>query len=308
MNSRAALALALLCAALPARATPPEVAAEQAKRSLHFGHAETVAPSASVAELEQSCPIPKTMPGASPTFFRLSFHLHSLTPAGDAARLRRTAFETAAPPLSSPAPLSVPAHAQAGWQPSAEQKASDWYQAGTDAFVRGDRVTAETAYRQALAAQPAHLQSRISLCALLFDAGRSTELAETLAPGLAIAPDEPQLKMLQARLWSAQGQPSLALALLMRNPPALDRYPAYYALAAALQQRLGRHDAASGLYRALVQRAGADPAWWIGLAISEEAQGRDAQARDAYVHARASGRLPQRLDDYARERLTALGS
>jgi len=104
----------------------------------------------------------------------------------------------------------------------------------------------------------------------------------------------------------AQGKIADAITSLQASPPAIKDYPDYHAMLAALLQQDGQHNEAARLYQALVVLNPDAGLWWLGLAVSEDKQGRYEQARAAYQRASASGALSAQMMRYARQRLTAI--
>lgn len=222
-----------------------------------------------------------------------------------AAGLRLSDGFRVAPPLPPGAeePL-LPAGPQS-------REAEALYRAASEAVLRGDRSAAELACRRTLDLAPAHCDARSALAGMLMDSGRAEEAEAVLEDGLRIAPHHPGLKLLKGRMLVQQGGAEAALRLLVRGAPSLSRDADYHALLAAIYARLGRHQAASLSYQALLQAHPPQPSWWVGLAIAQERRDRPDDALAAYRRALGTPQLPAVLREFVIgriDRLSAAGS
>ncbi|GIX37550.1 MAG: hypothetical protein KatS3mg127_0789 [Silanimonas sp.] len=120
-----------------------------------------------------------------------------------------------------------------------------------------------------------------------------------------IAPPAPPPLVEAARAALAEGRAGEALTLLdgLATPS-----PEAEALTAAAWQQLGHHAEAVARYRRALAREGDVGAWWVGLAISLEAEGQSAEALEAYRQAQRRGPLEAALADYVRARVSALAA
>ena len=80
----------------------------------------------------------------------------------------------------------------------------------------------------------------------------------------------------------------------------------YEATLAAVNQRAGNHPIAAEIYQQLLARQPGNGTWWVGLAISQEADGFADDAAKSFAHAMAAGTLDVTLARYAAERLDSL--
>jgi MSHA biogenesis protein MshN len=99
--------------------------------------------------------------------------------------------------------------------------------------------------------------------------------------------------------------PAAASTLQTTLPAAADKAE-YRALYAAVLQRAGRHAEATEHYAAALKLTPGNGVWWMGLGISLEAEGRIAEARQAFQSARAGGNLAPELAAYVEQRLREL--
>jgi len=184
------------------------------------------------------------------------------------------------------------------------EEAKRLFSAGMNALDQGRYPAAEKDFRDALARLPSHHLSREQLAALLLASGRVSEADRLLAEGLTLAPDHVPFRQAYARLLADRGSMVEAQALLGKAPtPVLAKAPDYYALLAALQQRLGQPEMAAATYRKLVIFNPQVGAWWFGLAAALEQAGANFEARQAYQAALQRPDLALALRNYAQDRL-----
>ena len=211
-----------------------------------------------------------------------------------------------APPVaesSAAAPGPVRLSRSAPQLSPAEQAAAH-YREALGRLNAGDARGAETSLREALAEDATHRDARQALASLLIGTGRAPEGEALLAEGLSRQPDHAELRMLLARSQVARGEVEVAIGVLEAGTAAT---PDYRAFLGALYQRVSRHPAAIGEYRQALAANPAMPAWWAGLGISLEAEGRGGEAAEAYRRALRLPGLSAGLEQYIRGRLAASG-
>lgn len=192
-------------------------------------------------------------------------------------------------------------------QPSAAKLAEQAYLQGRTALAEGRSQGGETALRQALEQQPAHLAAREALVAELLRQQRPEEAGRLLREGVQLHPAQLPLRMRYADHLVAQGAPEKALDLLLEGPqPVPAEAPRLHALQAALFQRLGRYEEAAREYQALLATQPDNGLWLMGLAIAREHSGAAEEAVTAYRAALAGRGLSPALNSYVRQRLAAL--
>ena len=103
------------------------------------------------------------------------------------------------------------------------------------------------------------------------------------------------LGMLTGFRLGALGADALSGAGAARTLQASQQYAAgnadYLGFAAHVQQRLGQHKAAVELYQGAIRVAPGEGRWWLGLGLALESDQRAAEAREAFLRARATGSL-----------------
>jgi Flp pilus assembly protein TadD len=170
-----------------------------------------------------------------------------------------------------------------------------------DLVARGRATEAMQLLAGGLSHRPAWHEARSALAALQAEAGDRQQALATLLGGALLDPNRfaPMAAQLQAEL----NDPAGALQTLDRVPVEA-RDPAYHGLAGAIAQRAGQHETAVAEYGAALRVAPSDSLAWVGLAVSLQALGRDAQALAAY-QAAAGGRLSPEMRRFVQTRISA---
>ena len=77
----------------------------------------------------------------------------------------------------------------------------------------------------------------------------------------------------------------------------------YQGFAGHVLYRLGRHRSAADHYQVATRLAPGDGRWWLGLGLALDAEGRSAEAREAFMQARNCGNLSQELNVIVEKKL-----
>jgi len=263
-------------AALPAAEPPAGVTAPAA---LPAPSAQPLPPVANVAKVAPIAPEPQAAPSAQ---LPQTAPAPALQPAAaQPSRPHPAAVRPHPAPAARDAEPAAPAVAAAApAAPSVAQSAKQSELAhATDLIGRGRANEAAQLLAEALARRPDWNEARATLAALQAESGDRRLAMATLLDGAAIDPRRfaPTAAQLQAEL----GDPAAALQTLEKVPPDA-RDLAYHALAAAVAQRAGRHQLAVVEYGAALRFAPTDAVAWVGIGISLQALGRDAEALAAY--------------------------
>jgi MSHA biogenesis protein MshN len=160
--------------------------------------------------------------------------------------------------------------------------------------------------RNALKINPTHETARQTLVALLLEAKRVDEAAAVLQEGLALNPENTGFAMLLARILVERNDVSGALAVLQKHAAPPDRNADFHAFAAALYQRLNRHNEAIEQYQAALRLAPSAGIWWVGLGMSFQAVERPKEALEAFNTAKSAGSLAPDLLGFVDQRLKQL--
>lgn len=188
------------------------------------------------------------------------------------------------------------------------ERADDAYNEAVRHLTAGRRARAEAGLEDALGHDAAHHDSRSALAGLLYGQGRTREAETLLQEGLRISPRHAPFADQYARILMQRGDLAGALGVLERAAPPVEENTDYHALMGYLQQRAGNHDAAAGIYRALVDVRDDQGRWWLGLGISLEALRQPDRALAAYNRARNDPRLGGEVIRFLDERIRVLGA
>lgn len=139
--------------------------------------------------------------------------------------------------------------------------------------------------------------------ALLVD-GKQDQALDWLPAG--VAAEYPRLRLLRARAQHANRDLADAVNTLSTNVPPVEDHEEYRVTLATLLQQQGKNAEAARHWAELIAWDDSKGPWWVGLAISLEAQGEQAGAARAYRQAAELPGLPRSLADYVQRRLQAL--
>lgn len=171
-------------------------------------------------------------------------------------------------------------------------------------LVESGQIDQATALLSELLDQAPDLRdARVSLVTLLLNQGDQERARRVLAEGLQMQPFYPPFIELKARIWVSEGKIKQALHLLNRAPPEFNTNSDYYALIAALYQRVGQFSTAEQLYEQLTALHPEKGALWAGLGIALESSGKSTQAQEAYEKADNTMDLSPELRGYISSRL-----
>lgn len=204
-----------------------------------------------------------------------------------------------AAPATSPAP-------QSSKRFNPQQQSDNLYKQAVIQLQQGHGNEARQSLRQALQTNPNHLKARQTLAGLLIEANALTDAAALLREGLQLAPQETGFSMSLARLQLENGDTAASLATLEKGLPHAGDEPQYHAFYAVLLQREKRHDDAVKHYLVALRSDPGMPTWLVGIGISLQAQGKDADAAEAYRRARDGGMLTPQLTQFVEQRLGQL--
>lgn len=189
---------------------------------------------------------------------------------------------------------------------TARERAENEYRRALGLANQGRVQESIAVLRAALSEDAGHTGSRLALFGLLLEQQRIEEAQALLEETLARDPTQPQMASRLARLKLSRGDARGANETLGRAAASALDNPEYRALHAAVLQRLTFHKDAVAEYQAALRLVPQAGVWWMGLGISLEADGRGAEAREAYQKARASGALSAELDRFVEQKLRQL--
>jgi MSHA biogenesis protein MshN len=123
-----------------------------------------------------------------------------------------------------------------------------------------------------------------------------------------VTAEHSKLRLLKARALHANNDLATAVDTLSSNVPPVQDHAEYRVTLATLLLQQGENTEAARYWAELIAWDDSQAAWWVGLAISLEAQGKRASAATAYRQAAELPGLPRSLATYVRQRLHALGA
>ena len=223
-----------------------------------------------------------------------------------AERQVAVAVPSPSPTASLPKEPQAPPEARIDKQvrlPSPAERAEIEYRRGVLAQRQGNAEDAARGYRAALEDYPEHAAARQTLAALLIDAKRFDDAEELLRRGTELASARLPSTLALARLKVERNQASAALELLQKNAASGERSAEYQGFAGTLLNRVGRAAEAVERYQVATRLAPNEGRWWAGLGMALDAAGQSAEAREAYLKARALPGLPADLAQHVEQRL-----
>lgn len=186
------------------------------------------------------------------------------------------------------------------------QLAERAYQEAVEALQNGKIVDAQQSLREALAREPLHHKSRELLTEVYLRTGQTSEAENLLAAGAMLDPRYTLFGKLHARLLAQRGDISGALQVLQRGLTGAAGDAEYHALLGALYQRAADHGQAVSAYQAALHLEPNQGVWWMGLAISLEAQQSADEALRAYRRAHDSGHLTGAALEFVQRKINRL--
>jgi|GEM_PF-2299033 len=129
---------------------------------------------------------------------------------------------------------------------------------------------------------------------------QDAEALRTLERGHTVAPDDIEVNTLYARILLEQNKSARAYTLLRRmNQPRLKEHPDFYVLRALLARHQGAYAESEALYTLLCEFRPRRGDWRVGLALSQQLQGKAAQAYHNYQQAANNTALETELRNFA---------
>jgi hypothetical protein len=129
---------------------------------------------------------------------------------------------------------------------------------------------------------------------------QDAQALRTLERGHTVAPDDIEVNTLYARILLEQNEGARAYTILRRmTQPHLKEHPDFYALRALLARHQGAYAESEALYTLLCEFRPRRGDWRLGLALSQQLQGKAAQAYHNYQQAASNTALEAELRDFA---------
>ncbi len=188
---------------------------------------------------------------------------------------------------------------------SAEHLAKQKMQQAEDAVNNNELAKAETLLEDVLVLTPNNKAARKQLAALWFGRKSYQSALNLLSQGIALAPQESEFRLMQARIYLTQGQSQKAYQVLQEFEQSDD--VEYLLTLANIAQQLAQYPQAIAAYRKLATLQPSEGRWWLGLAVAYDSDKQYLLASNAYRAAIAQGKLSNASLKFAKKRLAELG-
>jgi len=206
------------------------------------------------------------------------------------------AAPVAAPPPRKAAPAPKPDRGQATAKIEKQQnlatpqeRAEAIYRKGVAAYRVGHYGEAAALFKSALQEDPRHLTTRQTLLSMQAEQKQWDDVQVILREGLELMPEQISWAMALARIQVERGRLPEAWDTLQKYMPNGEKSADYQGFAGVLLQRMRKPHEATFYYQAAVQLKPNEGRWWLGLGLALEADGKAAEAREAFQRARNSG-------------------
>jgi MSHA biogenesis protein MshN len=171
-----------------------------------------------------------------------------------------------------------------------------------------DVAKAETLFEDVLLVMPEHKSARKQLAALWFGRQSYADALNLLSQGIALAPNDNELRVMKARIYLQQNQIQQAFDILNNMPRANSTINIeYQSLRATTAQQLNEFSYATQAYKILVDIEPSAGRWWLGLAVALDSNSEFKQASTAYQTALNKTGLSGSAETFARQRIIELG-
>lgn len=190
-------------------------------------------------------------------------------------------------------------------QLTAQELVTQKTKAAQQAIDRSNIKQAEQLLEEILLIQPTHHSSRKQLAALWFGRQDYRAALNILSQGIALDPQYPEFRTMQARIFIKQGMLSNAIASML--PLAAVENVEFQSLLATLAQQTGDHQKAAAAYSRLTQLQPNQGKWWLGYAVALDSQGKFSLAKQAYMQTQQTNDISESTRQFIRQRLTELG-
>lgn len=175
-------------------------------------------------------------------------------------------------------------------------------------YKNGDISRSLKRLNMALDQDAAHVNARSTLATILSKQGHINLAYSILNEGLIQYPEQIEWVTIYARLLLNESKVLEASELLAKHTPALSVNVDYYALKAAILQKLNEHNQSAKIYRDLLQFNPLNSTWWMGLGISLESLKRYDDALYAYQKAAINTSLAGESKNFINQRITMLSN
>jgi MSHA biogenesis protein MshN len=189
---------------------------------------------------------------------------------------------------------------------SQEKSTSSLKQRIAESLNNANVDLAQSLLQELLETEPDNIKATKKLASLLFAQGNYTQSRQLLIQGIELHPTKSDLRLMLARLYMVQNEPSLAMNILAEFQPSRNNQSEYLAYRAALAQQLKQTKLAKKDYQTLTHIESDNAKWWLGLAIAEDQLGEMNMAIKSYNKASSLGQLQGSVNEFIQQRMTVL--
>ena len=237
---------------------------------------------------------------ASAAFSEINEDMMSEIITGKSSDTSDTVAETTAvsPPDPIPDTKNPATTVKETLPPTPQDQAIIHYTKGLEALERNQEVEAATLFKKSLEEYPKYHKSRIQLIQLYQKIGWADEVEKLLLIGLDFDPEHSDFIKNLALLYQQKGQMRKSLSILLTMPDNQSNQTDYIALLALAYLNSDQYDIAEKYYQQLLTFNKENSTWWLGLAISQNANGNYKDAVESFNQAKVLGRFNNETLDY----------
>ena len=164
---------------------------------------------------------------------------------------------------------------------------------------------AEQLFEEVLIIAPENKLARKKLAALWFGRKSYQQALNLLSQGIALDPQDGELRLLKARIHINQGQNEATYTTL--KPLITFEHEEYQVMLANIAQQLEEYESATIAYQVLIKMQPYSGRWYLGIAIVYDKTSQFSLAHKAYESALIKADLSASSAKFAKQRMQALG-
>lgn len=187
-----------------------------------------------------------------------------------------------------------------------KQLAEIYYAEALKLLDKGEDVKAAEVFLKILEKYPAHVEARLKLIEVYRIIGWVNEAESILEEGLRRDKENTRFLMHNASMLLEQHNPEKALSLLLKVKDQDKKQSDYKAVLAMTYHDLKLYDLAKKNYSALVRQDMQNTKWWLGLAVTMDAQGDQNGALKSFKRVKDLGGANAEVLRYVQGRISAL--
>ncbi len=182
------------------------------------------------------------------------------------------------------------------------------FQEAYAAYKQGDLTQSLRKLNILLDESPGHVNARLTTAMILSEQGHFELAYSVLNEGLIQYPENVEWITVYARILLNEEKIIEASSLLDKQSPEFSSNSEYYALQAAILQKLNEHEQSAKIYRDLLQVNPLKAVWWMGLGLSLESLKRYDDALYAYQKASNNSTLALESKLFISKRINRLNN